>query len=242
MQFHIYNDPAGVNKALADFFVQVCDTAIAQKGYANVVLSGGNSPKQLHQLLASSYKDKLKWERVSFFFGDERYVPFDSPDNNGAMAKRTLFDPLHIDESQVHYMNTALSPAEAANDYSSDIVAHFANKPIEFDFILLGLGDNVHTASLFPNTPVLDEKIAAVKSVFVEEIDAMRITMTAPLINKANAVAFLVYGSGKAGAVHHAIEGENNYRLYPAQLIHPVNGEVHWFLDKPAAALLKDQK
>lgn len=241
MQFHIYNDPSEVNRALADFFVEVCNKAIAAKGYANVVLSGGNSPKQLHQLLASEYKDKVKWERISFFFGDERYVPFDSPDNNGAMAKRTLFDPLNIDETQVHYINTALPPVEAAKDYSADIVSHFLNKPLQFDFILLGLGDNVHTASLFPNTTVLEDKIAAVKSVFVEEIDAMRITMTAPLINKAETIAFLVYGKGKAEAVHHAIKGENNYHLYPAQLIIPVNGEVHWFMDEPAAAQVKNK-
>jgi 6-phosphogluconolactonase len=242
MQLHIYRDPAEVNKALADFFVQQCNKAIGEKGYANVVLSGGNSPKQLHQLLASEYGDKVKWEKISFFFGDERYVPFDSPDNNGAMAKRTLFDPLNIDESQAHYINTALKPEEAARDYSSDIVAHFSGKPLIFDLIFLGLGDNVHTASLFPNTTVLEEKIAAVKSVFVEEINAMRITMTAPLINKAAAIAFLVYGSGKAEALHHAIEGEDNYRLYPAQLIRPEKGEVHWFIDQPAASMLKAQK
>jgi 6-phosphogluconolactonase len=242
MQFHIYSDPQEVNTALADFFVETCNKAIAEKGYANVVLSGGNSPKQLHQLLATEYRDKLQWKRISFFFGDERYVSFDSPDNNGAMAKRTLFDPLNIDESQVHYVNTAMTPEEAARDYSSAIAAHFTGRPVQFDFILLGLGDNVHTASLFPNTDVLEDKIAAVKSVFVEEIKAMRITMTAPLINKASTIAFLVYGPGKAEAVHSAIEGENNYHLYPAQLIKPGNGDVHWFMDEPAAALVRNQK
>lgn len=242
MQFHIYSSPAEVNKALADFFTATCNKAIERQGYANVVLSGGNSPKQLHQLLASEYKDKLQWEKISFFFGDERYVPFESADNNGAMAKRTLFDPLHIGEAQVHYINTNLQPEESAKDYSSDILAHFITKQLKFDFVFLGLGDNVHTASLFPHTPILEEKIAAVKSVYVDEIGAMRISMTAALINKAETIAFLVYGKGKAEAIQKAVEGERNYKLYPAQLIHPDKGEVHWFMDEPAAVLVKNQK
>ncbi|MBO9570723.1 MAG: 6-phosphogluconolactonase [Chitinophagaceae bacterium] len=238
MQLHILKDAAEVNTALADFFVRVCSKAIKEKGHADVVLSGGNSPKSLHELLASEYKDKLEWNKINFFFGDERYVPFDSPDNNGAMAKRTLFDPLNISDKNVFYIDTSLKPEVSAKKYASEILKHFGDDPVSFDLIILGLGDNVHTASLFPNTDVLDEKKALVKNVYVDEIKAMRITMTAALINESAHIAFLVYGASKAEAVYNAIEGEKNYKLYPAQLIEPEIGETDWFLDEAAAAKL----
>ncbi len=241
MQLHISDNPSSVNTALADFFIETCNKAITEKGHCDVVLSGGNSPKQFHELLASDYRDKVDWSKINFFFGDERFVPFSSANNNGAMAKRTLFDPLNIREQQIFYIDTSVDPEVSAQKYAADILKHFGNDPVRFDFILLGLGDNVHTASLFPNTKVLDEKKALVKSVFVEEIDAMRITMTAALINEAAIIAFLVYGEGKAEAVHHAIEGEKNYHLYPAQLIEAEDGEVHWFLDNAAASKLANK-
>lgn len=241
MKLNISKDSGEVNIAVADFFVQVCKKAINSKGHADVVLSGGNSPKQLHELLASTYKDKLDWSKINFFFGDERFVPFDSPDNNGAMAKRTLFDPLNIDEKNIFYIDTSLQPEISAKKYASEILNHFGDDPVRFDLILLGLGDNVHTASLFPNTNVLDEKKALVKHVYVEEIKAMRITMTAALINEAANIVFLVYGAGKAEAVHHAIEGEKNHHLYPAQLIEAEDGEVFWFIDEAAAEKLSNK-
>jgi 6-phosphogluconolactonase len=241
MKIHVLNSPAETNKALADFFIESCNKAINRKGHCDVVLSGGNTPKQFHELLAAEYKDKTEWKKIHFFFGDERFVPFDNPNNNGAMAKRTLFDPLDIADAQVFYIDTALQPEVSAKKYASQILKHFGDDPIEFDFILLGLGDNVHTASLFPNTDVLNEKKALVKHVFVKEIDAMRITMTAALINEAANIAFLVCGESKAEAVHLAIEGEKDHRLYPAQLIEAEVGEVHWFLDEAAAVKLKNK-
>ncbi len=238
MQLHISENASAVNIALADFFIDTCQKSILEKGHCDVVLSGGNSPKQFHELLVNNYHDKIDWSKINFFFGDERFVPFDNPDNNGAMAKRTLFDPLNISEQQIFYVDTTVEPVASAKKYAADITRHFGNEPIRFDFILLGLGDNVHTASLFPNTSVLDENKALVKSIFVDEINAMRITMTAALINEAATIAFLVYGEGKAEAVHHAIEGDKNVHLYPAQLIDAEDGEVHWFLDTAAAAKL----
>jgi len=242
MNIRVYKDPAETIKALADFFIECCNNAINKKGHADVVLSGGNTPKKFHELLATAYKNKTDWKKVNFFFGDERFVSFDDPSNNGAMAKQTLLDPLGIKEEQVFYIDTALPPEVSAKKYASQILKHFGDDPVQFDFILLGLGDNVHTASLFPNTNVLDEKKALVKHVFVEEIKAMRITMTAALINEAANIAFLVYGEGKAEAVHLALEGQKNHHLYPAQLIEAEDGEVYWFLDEAAAAKLANKK
>jgi 6-phosphogluconolactonase len=236
MKLHIYTTEEEVIKALADFFSATVNAAIRKKDESSVVLSGGSSPKKLYQLLASdNYKNKVDWSKVSFFFGDERYVPFDSSDNNGLMVKQSLFEPLKIDSSKIFYINTSLSPEHAAANYTDTIFTYFREHPPKFDLILLGLGDNSHTASLFPYTEVLQEKKAIVRSVFLPEQKTYRITMTAPLINQAHKIAFLVYGKTKASAVHHILKGEKKIDLYPAQLIQPTDSVVNWFLDKDAA-------
>jgi 6-phosphogluconolactonase len=239
MELHTYTTSDEVISGMADFFIATVNTAINTKGSCSVVLSGGNSPKKLYELLASpAYREKADWSKLWFFFGDERYVPFTDSNNNGRMAKATLFDPLQIEESKIFYINTALTAEAAATDYAKKIEWHFDKKPIQFDLILLGLGDNAHTASLFPHTKVLYEMKALTSALFIDEINAWRITMTAPLINEAHAIAFLVYGETKATAVHHIIEGKRDIDNYPAQLIDPSEGTLDWFLDDAAAAML----
>jgi 6-phosphogluconolactonase len=234
----VYNDPEILLAALADLIVAKSDEAILKTGRFNFVLSGGSSPKKLFELLASvQYRNKIKWEKVFFFFGDERYVPLDDQQSNYLMAKKALFDPLKINIENIFPMQTSLSPEQCATDYEQKIRAHF-NGPCIFDFILLGLGDNSHTASLFPYTSVLHEKHALIKDIFVEEVKMFRITFTAPLINAARLIIFLVYGAGKAEALKHIIEDPKDIELYPAQLINPDKGELHWFVDQPAARLL----
>jgi 6-phosphogluconolactonase len=221
---------------LANYFVQTVNNAIKEKNECTVVLSGGNSPKKLYQLLASwGFANQIDWDKTYFFFGDERYVPFSSPENNGAMVKKFLFDSLKIADANIFYINTAVPPDEAAKKYAQRIVSHFKNRPIRFDLILLGLGDNGHTASLFPHTPVLQEKKALVKAVYLDDPSSYRITMTVPLINEAHAIAFLVYGEPKANAVFEVLEGEKDFENLPAQLINSEDGILHWFLDEDAA-------
>jgi len=223
--------------SLTDYIVQIGNKAIVEKGEFTFVLSGGSSPKRLYKLLASSaYRNKLDWTKVYFFFGDERYVPANDPKNNALMAKEILFDPLQIPISNIFNINTSLSPEESAQHYQGVIESHFQGKPIQFDLILLGLGDNVHTASLFPYTSILTEKDPAVKAVFVKELNACRITFTAPLINRAHHVVFLVYGENKAEAVKHVFGEVHDFEKYPAQLIHLNHGSVHWFLDESASS------
>lgn len=238
MKVHVFATVAALEKALADEVVALAAESIASRGIFNFVLSGGNSPKSLNHLLASpEYKNKIEWSKINFFFGDERYVPADDPQNNALMARQTLFEPLKISASQIFAINTALSPEESARDYAARIAAHFKGG-VQFDLILLGLGDNSHTASLFPRTPVLHEKTASVKAVWLEDQKVYRITMTAPMINAAHHIAFLVYGAGKAEAVHHVLKDSPDTEEYPAQLIRPKHGEVQWFLDEPAASRL----
>lgn len=239
MTINIYKSEEEVLDNLAAYFVLSANTAISVKGKFTVALSGGSSPKKLYELLAENYADKLEWKNVDFFFGDERNVLQDDANSNYLMVKTALFTPLKILNQQVFAVNTSLEPNQAAEAYTRAINNYFKGDPIIFDLILLGLGDNSHTASLFPNTNILQEQTATVKAVFLKDENVYRISFSAPLINNADKIAFLVYGAGKAAAVQHVIEDEKNTNLYPAQLIAPLHGELCWFLDKNAAADIK---
>jgi len=228
--------------ALAAYFVKTAQDSIVAKGKFSVALSGGSSPKKLYQLLASpAFSGEVDWEKVYFFFGDERNVPKDSPDSNYLMAKKALFDPLEISTLNIFPVDTSLPSAEAAMKYFEDIEQFFDEDELAFDLVLLGLGDNSHTASLFPHTPVLHDRIPGVKEVWLDDQQVFRITMNAPLINEAKQIAFLVYGEGKAIAVHHVLEDDEDIEEYPAQLIDSIVGEVQWFLDEAAAENLADK-
>ncbi len=240
MNLKIYKTVEELITALAERISEVSKEAIQARGQFNFVLSGGSSPKKLYQLLASEkFKNKIDWEKVYFFFGDERFVPEGDSQRNSLMAKEVLFDPLKIKDSHVFKVDAKVSPEESAKKYWSSITKHFNAERVEFDFNLLGLGDNSHTASLFPHTSVLEENEATIQSVFVEEVDQYRITMTAPLINQSKHIAFLVYGEGKAEAVFHVLEDQSGTsNEFPARLITRDEGKVQWFLDEDAAALL----
>lgn len=239
---HIFKTEQDLLNAVADFFVKCANQSIASDNAFNVALSGGSSPKRLYELLSSeNYKDKVEWEKVYFFFGDERYVPENDSQRNSLMAQKALFEPLKIEASQIFKVNTTLSPEWAAVAYFESIKSHFKEKPIQFDLILLGLGDNAHTASLFPFTPVLDETTSNIKSVFLKDQDVFRITMTAPLINQSKNIAFLVYGKDKAAAVYDILKRDIDVNKYPAQLIKPTLGELNWFLDEAAAGDLEKE-
>ena len=237
MPLHIHPTTEATLHDLADYFVARAGEAIAARSRFAVALSGGSSPKKLYELLASpAYRDQVAWPQVYFFFGDERNVPRTDPQSNYLMAKTALLAPLNIADDHVFALRTELAPAEAAADYSAEITRFFNPKPTRFDLILLGLGDNSHTASLFPRTEVLRTTVAEVQAVFVPEINMYRLTFTAPLINQARAVAFLVFGADKAAAVRRVRQGPRNFDEFPAQLIAPSAGEREWFLDEAAAA------
>lgn len=236
MGLNVFDTVDEVLNGLAEYFVATAEKSIDDHGQFSVALSGGSSPKKLYELLTSDkFKDKVDWTKVHFFFGDERNVPQDDKDSNYLMAK-TAFAPLELSDTQWFPVNTPLGPEAAAAEYTTDIEKYFAGEEVKFDLILLGLGDNSHTASLFPHTTILHDNSVSVKSVWVEEVNSFRISMTAPMINKGQHIAFLVYGAGKAIAVKHILKDESNIEEYPAQLINPTSGDLQWFLDKDAAA------
>ena len=165
MKINVFKTVQELLVAMADYFVSTAKSSISSRKEFNVALSGGSSPKKLYEILASSdFKHQVEWDKVNFFFGDERYVPADDPDNNALMVKKALFDPLNISPLNIFTINTSLSPEEAAKKYTLTIANHFKDQKIRFDLILLGLGDNSHTASLFPYTSVLSDKSASVKA------------------------------------------------------------------------------
>lgn len=242
MAVRIFKTMHELLEAMAVYFISTANNAISLRGEFNIVLSGGNSPKLLYALLASpDFKNQTNWEKINFFFGDERYVPSVDPRNNSLMVTKVLFEPLHISASKIFSINTTLSPDEAAREYAKKITAHFKGHKAQFDLVLLGLGENAHTASLFPFSAVLNEQSASIKAVFLNQQNEYRITMTAPMINQSRQIAFLVYGQAKAEAVHHVLEDEPDVEKYPAQLIHPSHDNLHWYLDEAAAAgLIKE--
>ena len=240
MKLNIYKSEEEVLENLAAYFVTTANEAIAKKGRFSVALSGGSSPKKLYELLSSStFSNKIDWQKVDFFFGDERNVPQTDSNSNYLMAKKAMFEPLNIDPTQIFAVNTTYEPTDAAANYTTIISNYFGDNKWCIDLVLLGLGDNSHTASLFPYTTVLQDTTASAKSVFLEDQQVYRITLTAPLINQAKNIAYLVYGQGKAIAVHHVIEDEQDIQNYPAQLIKPVDGDLQWFLDEAAATNLQ---
>ena len=242
--FRLAENDEEVANEVADFFIRSAGEA---KGRPfRVALSGGSTPKKLYRRLASAgYADHVEWPRVEFYFSDERCVPPDHAESNFKLANDTLFQPLTIKTRQVFRIEgEAGQPDLIARRYEKIIRQQFASpSPAwpRFDLILLGLGDDGHTASLFPNSQVLAEKIRAVAASDSPRGVAHRITFTAPLINHAHRIVFMVTGLQKAPAVRAVLEDDTvDEHQYPAKLIRPSEGRLMWSLDRAAASALTD--
>jgi len=223
------------SKAAAEF-VRIAEESISERGRSTVALSGGSTPKALYQKLVNV---DLEWNKISFFFGDERNVSSADEESNFHTAEVGLFRPLSIPDQNVLRWKTELrSPAEVADDYAATIVSEFGSENIVFDLIVLGMGPDGHTASLFPNTRALSETEQIAVANWVPQLDTWRYTLTFPVINNARNIMFLVAGGDKSSAVKSVIEGDAIPMELPAQSVDPVDGELFWFLDESAAAEL----
>ncbi len=239
MNLLVYKTTEELKIDLADYIIKIAEMSIEEKDCFNFVLTGGSSPIALYQYLAKECKDRIDWGKVYFFFGDERNVLANDENYNGLMAKKNLLDPLGINSTHIFYVNTTLAPEEAAAAYKNSIDKHFKGAEIEFDLILLGMGDDAHTASIFPQTALVNSNNATVSAVRVDQLDTYRISFTAPLINQADHVVFLIFGENKATALKHVLEDvEKNFASYPSQLINPINGKLTWFVDEAASSKL----
>lgn len=241
MNLLIYKTVEELNHDLADYVIKIAEMSIEEDGKFDFVLTGGNSPKELYHYLATACEHRIDWEKVYFFFGDERCVPAEDENYNGLMAKKSLLDPLNIKEDHIFYVDTTLSPEDAALAYKKSLDEHFKGEAIVFDLILLGMGDDAHTASIFPHTDLVSNRKATVASVYVEKLNTHRVSLTAPLINEADHVAFLVFGENKAEALKHVIDDkEKDFKTYPSQLIDTLDGKLTIFTDEAATSLLKN--
>ena len=244
MELHIYKDNDELSVEVAKWMTDYIAATLKKKDRFTLVLSGGGTPQKLNMLLAASpYKEKIDWARLHIFWGDERFVPFTDERNNAKMAFDTLLDHVPVPASQIHRMKTEnIIPEVAAGEYEAILHSYFpptVPASTTFDLVLLGMGDDGHTLSLFPGTHIMHVEDKWATSLFLKQQDMFRVTLTAPIVNRAACVAFLVTGASKAVALQQVIEGDFQPDIYPSQVIKPTDGELHWFVDKAAAANLE---
>jgi 6-phosphogluconolactonase len=239
MKLHIFDNPEIVSENLAEWICNLVEETLKEQQSFSLVLSGGATPKSLYQKLASEkYKSRIDWERIRIFWGDERVVPFTDERNNAKMAFDLLLNHVNVPPSQIHIMRTDIEPNFAVAEYRKMLHTYFSSTHHSFDLVLLGMGDDGHTLSIFPGSRLAEDSRQWVNSVFNEQQEMYRITLMPALVNKARKIAFMVEGKKKAEVLEKVLEGEYQPSEFPAQLIKPESGELHWFLDKAAAKKL----
>ncbi|MGC2696829.1 MAG: 6-phosphogluconolactonase [Candidatus Angelobacter sp.] len=241
VEVKIVPDNAALKRAAAQEFQRLAETAISERGRFSVALSGGNTPRGVYSLLAEEYQNTLPWDKIHMFFGDERNVPPDHPDSNYRMANEALLSRVPIPAKNVNRIRTELGPEAAAEEYQTRLREFFHltdNDWPRFDLVLLGLGDDGHTASLFPGTQALNDVSHAVIANWVEKLQSFRITFTFPVLNHAAEVLFLVSGAGKAPILKDVIQPPGAMK-FPSQRVHPEKGRLLWLADQDAARLLR---
>lgn len=236
--------PQELFAAAAEEVFRATEDAVEEGGRCTIALSGGSTPRSLYNLLATNAKIALPWDRMFFFWGDERHVGPDDPDSNYHMANETMLSKVPVPAANIFRIEAENPDATAvAAAYEQTLVKFFALKPGEFprfDLILLGLGPDGHTASLFPGTAGLAENTKLVIANRVEKMKTDRITLTLPVLNAAACVAFLVSGTDKAEVLKTVLEGDAPPEQYPAKLVKPTNGNLIWFIDRAAASALSN--
>ncbi|HEY4109251.1 6-phosphogluconolactonase [Puia sp.] len=240
MELHVFKDGEALSNAAAKFIAGHIVATLETTSRYTIALSGGSTPKRLHQILAQSpYKEQIDWSKLHIFWGDERAVAFEDDRNNAKMAYDTLLNFVPVPASQIHVMRTDITPEQSAVEYEKILHRYFDNTATSFDLVLLGMGDDGHTLSLFPGMPVVHEEKLWATSFFLKAQDMYRITLTKTIVNRSACVAFLTAGTAKAHALKEVLKGAYNPDVYPSQVIKPT-GELHWFVDEAAAAALKD--
>lgn len=243
MFLHIQQTPEAVSLELAEWITASIESVLQKQDRCTFVLTGGNSPKRLYELLATApYKERISWGRLHIFWGDERAVPFTDDRNNAKMTYEHLLSKVPVLKENIHIMRTDIEPEQSAAEYEKLLHTYFAERGKSFDIVLSGMGDDGHTLSLFPGTAVIHEKKDWVKAFYLAPQQMFRITLTAPIVNRAAKIAFLTFGTGKAHALKEVLEGKYDPDLYPSQIIQPEAGVLHWFTDIAAAAALEEKK
>jgi 6-phosphogluconolactonase len=234
----ILNSQSELVNAAAERIVEIIVAATTEHGRCTLALAGGGTPRDVYALLATeNYRSRVDWSKVYLFWGDERTVPPDHPDSNFRMANESLISHIAIPPGNIFRMCGEIEPVVAATEYEKLLKLYFGDPIPQFDLILLGLGEDGHTASLFPGTTAVDERLRPVVSVFVPKLNTHRITLTLPVINNALHVMFIVAGKSKAEIALKVIKSEKPTKELPATLVQPERGQLDWMLDAAAALL-----
>jgi len=240
----VVSNSEAMSRTAADIVIGKIKEVLANKEQFSLALAGGSTPKGLYSQIAEvpELRDRIPWHRIHFFWGDERHVPPDHSESNFRMASETMLSKLPVPAENIHRVQTELpDAAKAASEYEQELKRYVrldAEKLPRLDCVLLGMGPDGHTASLFPGTKVLQEKRRLVVNNWVAKLNTHRITMTVPVLNNSPMVIFMVTGKDKAEVLKEILEGEYRPQLLPAQLIRPVHGRLVWLVDKAAAARL----
>lgn len=239
-QIEVHEDTQALALAAAGLFIEAAAEAVEQRGEFRVALAGGSTPGEAYQRLAGAdLLPMVGWRSVQLFWGDERCVPPDHPDSNFRMARDSLVDKVPIPHSNVHRIQGELEPKRAAKAYVEELRTVFGGRRRpRFDLILLGMGTDGHTASLFPSSSALRENRRWVVAYHVSQLAGWRVSLTPPVLNAARKVAFLVAGSAKAARLKEVLRGERDPERLPAQMVQPKRGSVVWLVDRAAAAQL----
>lgn len=251
-QVRVYRDSDELALKAARLFARLADQYVVGSGRFTVALSGGSTPRKMFELLAQEpFLDTVPWSSIYFFWGDERTVAPDHADSNYRMAREALLSKAPIPEENIFRIPAEMDDAErAAQEYSMALARFFLSTQTKtaplaslprFDLVLLGMGADGHTASLFPHTAALEARNRIAVANYVEKFNAHRITLSADAINNARNVTFVLAGEDKAEALKAVLEGERNPQQYPSQLIHPQNGSLLWMVDEAAARLLDEK-
>lgn len=235
-RIRVLPDAPAVAQAAAEHILHAASAAIADHGSFTIALSGGSTPKQLYELLAEEpYASQLDWAHIEIYFSDERCVPPEAADSNFRLASEALLEAIAIPPGNIHRMRGEIDPQTAAIEYGQMLQNRFVDGGL--DLCLLGMGEDGHTASLFPGTTAVGEAHHRCVAVFVERLHAWRITLTAPFLNRSNEVLILVTGPGKARTAQQVLEGPSDPATWPIQLINPPQGQLIWLLDAAAAGM-----
>jgi 6-phosphogluconolactonase len=239
-EIRIFKDLEDLSQEAANLFTKQAGKAIEERGRFLVALNGGSTPTRLFQLLATDYRDKVNWNRIHIFWGDERCVPPNDPGSSYGQARDAFLSKVPIPDSNIHRVKGDLEPAEASKDYALTL-SRFASPPLvfpRFDLVYLGMGEDGHTASLFPGSAVDVTEPTLPVTAHYQDRPANRVTLTPIVFNEARIVAFMATGEKKANTLAEVLSDRYNPELYPAQRIAPENGQLIWLVDEDAAGKL----
>lgn len=239
-ELRIFKDMEKLSQHAAKIFVEQTARAINDRNRVLVALNGGSTPTRLFQLLATEYRDKIDWSKTHIFWGDERCVPPDDAGSSYGQARDALLSHVPIPDSNIHRVDTSLLPAKAAKEYAR-LLSQFSDSPLSFprfDLVYLGMGEDGHTASLFPGSPVQVTDTVIPVTAQYQDRPANRVTMTQLVFNQAHMVVFMATGEKKAVPLAEVLSDRYNPAQYPAQRIDPQDGQLIWLVDEDAASKL----